>query len=254
MVATAALLAPLFIDWGVYRTTVEAYGKHLTGRDVKIGGKIDAQLFPWPELVLRDVRVANPQGAFYQDLLYAPVLSIELSLPRLLSGQLEMTEVTVDAPTVALERLPDGTASWALEPDRALMGDLGPERLSFPAIVVRGGTAYFAHGERGRLAEFEIDTLTASAPALTGPWKLVGTVAHAGQAQAVTFTLGNLRAGEPRTAYLRIAPMRCRWPLLYFRRRLPKRSGGPIDRHLTSRPSSRRMARPMPRSASSPST
>ena len=114
--AGAALFAPFFLDWDAYRPTIESYGRQLTGREVRIGGRIDAQLFPWPTLTLRDVRVANPAGAIHPDLLVAPVLTIELALPPLLSGHLEMTEVRIARPTVALERLTGNEGTWNPSP------------------------------------------------------------------------------------------------------------------------------------------
>jgi uncharacterized protein involved in outer membrane biogenesis len=61
-VAAAALFAPLFVDWNTYRAEFEDYGRKVTGRDVTIAGAIEARLFPWPVLVLNDVRVANPRA------------------------------------------------------------------------------------------------------------------------------------------------------------------------------------------------
>src|SRR5262245_10670200 len=207
LVAGAALFAPFFIDWNAYRPTIESYGRKLTGREVRIGGPIDAQLFPWPNLTLRDVRVANPQGAMHPDLFVAPVLTIELALPPLLSGHLEMTEVRIAQPTIALERLDGSRGTWDLNPDRALLDEIGPRRLSFPAIRVDGGTAYLADGARGGIAEVAIGAINASAPELRGPWKVGGTVAYQGRELQLTFTSGAMRPGEPRPTYLRVAPV-----------------------------------------------
>ena len=207
VVAGAALFAPLFIDWNAYRPTIESYGRKLTGREVRVGGTIDAQLFPWPNLTLRDVRVANSEGAIHPDLFVAPVLTIELALPPLLSGHLEMTEVRVAQPTIALERLDGSSGTWELKPDRALLDEIGPHRLSFPAIRVDGGTAYLADGARGGIAEVAIGSINASAPELRGPWKVGGTVAYQGRELQLLFTSGAARPGEPRPTFFRVAPV-----------------------------------------------
>ena len=207
LAAGAALLAPLFIDWNAYRPTIESYGRKLTGREVRIGGAIDAQLFPWPNLTLRDVRIANPADAIHPDLFVAPVLTIELALPPLLSGHLEMTEVRIAQPTIALERLDASRGTWDLKPDRALLDEIGPRRLSFPAIRVDGGTAYLADGARGGIAEVAIGSISASAPELRGPWKVGGTVAYQGRELQLTYTSGAMRPGEPRPTFLRVAPV-----------------------------------------------
>jgi uncharacterized protein involved in outer membrane biogenesis len=59
LIAAAALVAPLFVDWNSYRAQFEDYGRKLTGRDVTIAGPIEARLFPWPVLVLNQVTIAN---------------------------------------------------------------------------------------------------------------------------------------------------------------------------------------------------
>ena len=205
--AGAALFAPFFLDWDAYRRTIDSYGRQLTGRDVKIGGKIDAQLFPWPTLTLRDVRVANPAGAIHPDLIVAPVLTIELALPPLLSGHLEMTEVRIARPTVALERLTGNEGTWNLKPDRALLEEIGPRRLSFPAIRIDGGTAYLADGERGGIAAVAIRSIDASAPELRGPWKVGGIIAYRGRELQLTFSSGTARQGEPRPTFFRLSPV-----------------------------------------------
>ena len=37
-IAAAALVAPLFVDWNVYRADIEDYGRRITGRTVSIDG------------------------------------------------------------------------------------------------------------------------------------------------------------------------------------------------------------------------
>ena len=58
----AALVGPLLIDWGGYRSIFEAEASHLIGVDVRVTGAIDARLLPSPRLTLHDIEVGNGHG------------------------------------------------------------------------------------------------------------------------------------------------------------------------------------------------
>ena len=53
----AALVGPLLIDWGGYRSVFEAEASHLIGVDVRVTGAIDARLLPSPQLMLHDIEI-----------------------------------------------------------------------------------------------------------------------------------------------------------------------------------------------------
>ena len=92
--AAAALLAPLYVDWNTYRAEFEDYGRQVTGRAVTIEGPIEARLFPWPVLVLNDVKVANVEGTLAANLMEAGRIEMGMSLAPLMSGQIEVDTVT----------------------------------------------------------------------------------------------------------------------------------------------------------------
>ncbi len=69
--AAAALFAPLYVDWNTYRAEFEDYGRQVTGRAVTIRGPIEARLFPWPVLVLNEVKIANLEGTLAANLMEA---------------------------------------------------------------------------------------------------------------------------------------------------------------------------------------
>ena len=55
----AALVGPLLIDWGGYRSLFEAEASRLIGVDVRVTGAIDARLLPTPSLTLHDIEIGG---------------------------------------------------------------------------------------------------------------------------------------------------------------------------------------------------
>ena len=47
-----ALVGPFFVDWGSYRTELEATVGRLTGLEVRVSGPIDVRILPTPTLTL----------------------------------------------------------------------------------------------------------------------------------------------------------------------------------------------------------
>jgi large subunit ribosomal protein L24 len=103
-----ALVGPLFVDWGRFRSDFEAHASRLAGQPVRISGNIDVRLLPIPTVRLRGIDVGPPgSGAS----LSARGLDAELSLPSLMRGELRATVLRIDAPRFALQRDGQGRVS-----------------------------------------------------------------------------------------------------------------------------------------------
>lgn len=108
----AALVGPTFVDWNHFRNEIEAQGKRLTGRDLKIGGDISFVMLPAPHLTLNDVSIDNLKGAENSDFARIGQIDGEVALAPLLSGKISVTSVTVTRPQIHLEVMEDGRANW----------------------------------------------------------------------------------------------------------------------------------------------
>ena len=58
----AALVGPLLIDLGNYRSLFEAEAHRLTGVNIRVLEPIDARLLPSPRLTLHDLTVGDGNG------------------------------------------------------------------------------------------------------------------------------------------------------------------------------------------------
>jgi large subunit ribosomal protein L24 len=96
-----ALVGPLFVDWGRFRTNFEAHASRLAGQPVHITGGIDVRLLPIPTVRLQGIEVGPPGS---KAALSARRLDAELSLPSLMRGELRATTLRVDAPRLAVGR------------------------------------------------------------------------------------------------------------------------------------------------------
>ena len=55
-----ALVGPLFVDWGRFRTNFEAHASRVAGQPVRISGPIDVRLLPIPMVQLQGIDVGPP--------------------------------------------------------------------------------------------------------------------------------------------------------------------------------------------------
>jgi hypothetical protein len=172
VVLSAALVAPLFIDWSSHRAQIEAELSDILGARVVVAGPIDIRFLPTPYLQLKTVTIADGDDG-------APAFTcqnvqLEAALASLPSGRARFTLARLDHPELTLSRQPDGSLNlpqWRFkaQPDRVAL-----DRIVVTAgrLVVRGGTS----------APFEMDglDLDATAASLIGPYRGAGRVATPG--------------------------------------------------------------------------
>src|SRR5262249_14547090 len=100
LVLVAALVGPLFVDWGAYRDTLETEISRLTRLDLRIGGPIDVRLLPTPTLKLQQIVIGRPNGPA---VVRAEALRIELALGALMRGEFVASDVALEAPEISLQ-------------------------------------------------------------------------------------------------------------------------------------------------------
>ena len=164
-VMSAALVAPMLIDWSAHRAEIEARLRALTGANVSLTGPVEVRLLPTPYLALSagSLSAPGPDG---------PKLSfdsarLELALVALTSGQIRFSDISLDKPVLMILRGADGEPRLpTLHPAR--LRSTGVDRLS-----VRDGRIRVdrANGPASEIAGVDID---AAFPSLDGPAQLTG--------------------------------------------------------------------------------
>ena len=179
---TAALVAPLFIDWSRHRGQIEAELSAVVGAPVVVAGPIDIRLLPTPYLLLKDVSIAAGPGG--PTALVCKSLELEVALASLASGGVRFTLARVDRPALTLVRQADGAVDlprWRLQ--------VAEGRIVLDRLVVEGGRLTLTGGDQKPL-DVAVD-LDASAASLAGPFRGSGRIEAPGLgAAAITFASG----------------------------------------------------------------
>jgi uncharacterized protein involved in outer membrane biogenesis len=114
LIIAAIIVGPQFVDWNSYKAQIAAKAKEATGRDLAIDGDIALSILPSPTLSVAKVRFANAPGGSVPDMASLDSLEVRVALLPLLQGLVRVESVTLVAPKIVLETLPDGTPNWQL--------------------------------------------------------------------------------------------------------------------------------------------
>ena len=189
-VMSAALVAPMLIDWSAHRAEIEARLRAITGANVLLTGPVEVRLLPTPYLALGagSLSAPGPDG---------PKLSfdsarLELALVKLTSGQIRFSDISLEKPVLTIVRGSDGAPRLPALPIARLQST-GVDRL-----IVRDGrlrVGGVANGAASEIAGVDID---AAAPSLDGPAHLTGQFSGPDDAPVV-FRLASQKPGPEGT-------------------------------------------------------
>ncbi len=115
IVVGTILVAPSYIDWNRYRGAIEAYAEDITGRDVSIEGDIGFALLPVPELTFSKFSIANDESEDARKMLSLDRLELRAALKPLLSARVELTDVRLIRPLIAVEVLAGNQTNWQFD-------------------------------------------------------------------------------------------------------------------------------------------
>ncbi|HVZ54780.1 MAG TPA: AsmA-like C-terminal region-containing protein [Pseudolabrys sp.] len=187
-----ALVGPLLIDWGTYRSLFEAEASHLIGVPVRVTGAIDARLLPSPRLNLHDVEVG--QGS---DKIRAQSLAIEFALGPLMRGEWRADEMHLAAPSI---NLGIDAAGHIRAPNIAVAFD--PDALSIDRLGIEDGTVTLTDAVSGSSVTLSGFWFNGEARSLVGPFKGEGAVTIGGELYPYRLSAG--RYGDDGVMRLRL--------------------------------------------------
>ena len=102
----------LIFDWNWLKGPIERRVAAGTGRSLQIDGDIHGQWHLNPRISFDKVRFANPDWAQSPDFLTAERIELKIALLPLLSRRVHLMDVVLIKPSLALERVQDGRATW----------------------------------------------------------------------------------------------------------------------------------------------
>ena len=143
----AIAVTSFLISTEVARDAVKAQIRAATGLDPTIRGEVRVSIFPPDTVSFRDVVLGDDRGA---PALVAESLTAHLRLLPLLGGHIEIADISLERPRIAIKFDPSGRSNWA-PLLHALAGAVKPDAdrslLSFSEIHIKDGTIIVSSGD-----------------------------------------------------------------------------------------------------------
>lgn len=169
----AALILPGYIDWNRFKSGIESQAGNSLGRRVLIAGGIHFALLPRPELSLEKITLPDSGDATGPALLSLEKLELRIGVLPLLSGEIQIDQFRLIAPSLNLVRGADGRGNWPLQ-----AGDMaaGASKIRFDRISIVQGRLRYRDEVSG--ADFALEQMEAqlSAESLHGPLTANGSM------------------------------------------------------------------------------
>jgi uncharacterized protein involved in outer membrane biogenesis len=112
-------------DFNRYKDVIARVAKDATGRELTLGGDVHLRLSFWPTLVVADVSLASAPWGSQPEMIRIHRIEAQLSLLRLLDGNVDLKRITMLGTDLLLETDASGVGNWELIPAE------GDRRISF---------------------------------------------------------------------------------------------------------------------------
>ncbi|MBZ9819251.1 AsmA family protein [Mesorhizobium sp. CA4] len=186
LVLCAALVVPYFIDWTGYRGDFEREASAVLGRKVTVKGDATARLLPFPSVTFSNVEVAGgPEG---KPAMTVETFSMDAELAPFLRGEVLIFDMRLVHPKAIINVAGDGTVDWAIRPSTPF----NPGQIAIEKLSVTEGQIELRHAAGGRSHLISEINSTISAKALTGPWRMDGTLRVDGLRTDVSASTGKV--------------------------------------------------------------
>ena len=187
--------APFFIDVNAFKLEIAAEVKKATGRELVIDGPIELSLLPTPVVTVKGVKFFNVPGSKNANMVEVKSVTVKPAILPLLSGVIEVDEVTLVEPKIVLEINAAGKPNWEFAPSVAeakpAAPKAGPARpLSLGRLTIENGTLIFSDAKAGLSMVAEKANFTASVGSLDGPYSLAGNATVNGSALKLDLAVG----------------------------------------------------------------
>ncbi|MET1416058.1 AsmA family protein [Roseibium sp. HPY-6] len=169
VLVTIVLVVPLFLPKDeIKRQVVEQVDKRLGWR-VRLDGPVSLSLFPGFSLDAQDIGVSGEAGADGIEFAKAERVVFGLAWGGLLSGNIQVTGITLDQPDIYLEVSPNGATSWEPRRDLGLVDGAAAGAREVPSNGTDSQPAPVttASDSGGYLKSIGVDSLTINGGTLT---------------------------------------------------------------------------------------
>ncbi|TMJ30736.1 MAG: AsmA family protein, partial [Alphaproteobacteria bacterium] len=195
LLVVALLVAPSFIDLAKYKPLILAEAKKATGRELLIDGPMSLSLLPVPSASVASVKFFNVPGSKNANMVEVKSVTVKPALFALLTGRLEVDEVTLVEPKIVLEINAEGKPNWEFTPSVAEAKPAAPKPsspmpLSLGRLTIENGTLIFSDSKAGLSVVAEKANVTASVGSIDGPYSLAGSATVNGAPLKIDLAVG----------------------------------------------------------------
>ena len=179
LLIVALLVAPSLIDLDARKAEVIAAVKQATGRDLILDGPVSLRLLPVPTATVTGVKFFNVAGAKNPNMVEVKSVTVRFSLLALLTGGIDVSEVTLVEPKIVLEVNAEGKPNWEFAPSvaeakPAAASPSTPLPVSLSRVAIENGTLIFSDSQAGLSVVAEKANFRASVGSIDGPYSLAG--------------------------------------------------------------------------------
>jgi len=168
LLAVTVLCIILFSE-SLLRTLIEVKGSQLLGREISVDGKINVEWhWGYTHINIKKLRLQNAADFSDPDMARVELIDLHFKPLRLLGGHIDISELTVNAPEIYLERKSVDAANWdfpALAPANPVGEDTTDNRFEFPVIdqlKISRGHIVFKDDIKGLNLDLQLDSVTAN--------------------------------------------------------------------------------------------
>jgi len=211
----AALVLPAFIDANAYKGRLAEEVQARTGRTLTLDGDLSLSILPLPTLSTQKVRLSNIEGGAHADMFTLDGLKIRVGLLPLLTGTVQVHNVTLVNPVIHLETLADGRRNWDFAPpvEHSAPTDSSsspsPEptaaapSISLDNLVLENGFIEYRDSQTAAVETLSDINLTLAAESLSGPFQANGGLTVRGLPLTVEAAIGEI--GQDKASPVNIA-------------------------------------------------
>jgi uncharacterized protein involved in outer membrane biogenesis len=195
LLIVALLALPSLIDLNARKPEIVAIVKKVTGRELVLAGPISLSILPTPTVTLSGVKFFNVPGSKNPNMVEVKTVTVKPSLGALLTGNVEVSEVTLVEPKIVLEINAEGKPNWEFTPSVAEAKPAAPKPdspkpLSLGRLTIEDGTLIFSDSKAGLSVVAEKANFSASVRSLDGPYSVAGSATINGAPLKLDLSVG----------------------------------------------------------------
>jgi AsmA protein len=199
-----AVALPFVVPVDAYRGQIEQQASAATGRQLKINGELRLSIFPTLGVKAEKVTLANVPGGQASYFATMDSLGVGVKLFPLLSGKVEVSQVTLNKPVINLEVEKDGKGNWALGTQKPATetatapkpgGGLGAAATAtFQGVTIKDGRITYLNAVTGKHRSFDAINVTVAITSLAKPISVDGSLTSDGQKISMDGTVSDPKA------------------------------------------------------------